>query len=76
MREAVYLSDRIYLLFERPAQILREVSVLLLRPRTLADLGTREASAIEAEFLDGAEQIGPLGALVVRYGPGAPPGHE
>jgi ABC-type nitrate/sulfonate/bicarbonate transport system ATPase subunit len=52
VREAVFLSDRIYVLSERPARILREFSVPLPRPRTLADLGTREASAVETEILD------------------------
>jgi len=52
VREAVYLSDRIYLLSERPARILREIPVPLARPRTLADVGSREASGIETEILD------------------------
>ncbi len=52
VREAVYLSDRIYLLSERPARILREIPVPLARPRTFSDVGSREASAIETEILD------------------------
>jgi ABC-type nitrate/sulfonate/bicarbonate transport system ATPase subunit len=52
VREAVFLSDRIYVLTTRPARILREVPVPLPRPRTLASLSTSEASAIEAEILD------------------------
>jgi len=51
VREAVFLSDRIYVLSERPAHILHEIPVPLSRPRTLADLGTREASAVETEIL-------------------------
>lgn len=52
VREAVFLSDRIYVLSERPARILREIPVPLSRPRSLADLATRQASVIEADILD------------------------
>ena len=52
VREAVFLSDRIYVLSQRPARILREIPVPLSRPRTLADLGRHEASAIETDILD------------------------
>ena len=52
VREAIYLSDRIYLLSERPARILREIAVPIPRPRTSADLGKAGAAAIEAEILD------------------------
>lgn len=53
VREAVYLSDRIYVLSERPAQIVREVQVDLPRPRqhpsNKDDLA--KAAALEAEIL-------------------------
>tara|TARA_R110002124_G_scaffold63350_16_gene173141 strand:- start:14530 stop:15315 length:786 start_codon:yes stop_codon:yes gene_type:complete len=49
VREAVFLSDRIYVLTDRPASVLIERSVSLPRPRL--DLVTAEASAIEAELL-------------------------
>jgi ABC-type nitrate/sulfonate/bicarbonate transport system ATPase subunit len=52
VREAVFLSDRIYLLSERPARVLHEISVPLARPRTLADLASPAAVAIESEILD------------------------
>lgn len=49
VREAVFLSDRIYVLTHRPARILREIVVPLPRPRR--DLAASEASAIEADIL-------------------------
>jgi len=52
VREAVFLSDRIYVLTERPARVLREITVPLPRPRTLASLATAEARAIEADILN------------------------
>ena len=52
VREAVYLSDRIYVLSARPAQVLHEVRVPLPRPRAAGDAAFQEASAIEADLLD------------------------
>jgi ABC-type nitrate/sulfonate/bicarbonate transport system ATPase subunit len=52
VREAVMLSDRIYILSPRPARIVREISIDLPRPR-LADHAIRaKAAAIEADILD------------------------
>jgi ABC-type nitrate/sulfonate/bicarbonate transport system ATPase subunit len=51
VREAVFLSDRIYVLSARPARIIREFDVPLPRPRSLVDLGSPEAQAIETEIL-------------------------
>jgi len=48
MREAVLLSDRIYVLTGRPARVLREIEVPLPRPRRVS----AEASAIEADILE------------------------
>jgi ABC-type nitrate/sulfonate/bicarbonate transport system ATPase subunit len=50
VREAVFLSDRIYVLTARPARVLTEITVPLARPRL--DLASPEASAIEARLLD------------------------
>ncbi|HWU19456.1 MAG TPA: ABC transporter ATP-binding protein [Devosia sp.] len=50
VREAVFLSDRIYVLTGRPARVLREVKVPLPRPRR--ELASPEASAIEADILE------------------------
>jgi ABC-type nitrate/sulfonate/bicarbonate transport system ATPase subunit len=50
VREAVFLSDRIYVLSGRPARVLREIAIPLPRPRR--DLASPEASAIEADILD------------------------
>jgi ABC-type nitrate/sulfonate/bicarbonate transport system ATPase subunit len=51
VREAVFLSDRIYVLSARPARVLHEFKVPLPRPRSLADLGSPEAQAIETKIL-------------------------
>jgi len=52
VREAVYLSDRIYVLSARPARVLREIRVPLPRPRDPTGAAARQASALEAEILD------------------------
>jgi ABC-type nitrate/sulfonate/bicarbonate transport system ATPase subunit len=52
VREAVHLSDRIYLLSARPARIIREIAVPLPRPRTTGSDAARQAAALEAEILD------------------------
>ncbi|WP_353643005.1 ABC transporter ATP-binding protein [Mesorhizobium sp. WSM2239] len=49
VREAAFLSDRIYVLTGRPARVLTEITVPLPRPRI--DLATPEASAVEASLL-------------------------
>lgn len=49
VREAVFLSDRIYVLTGRPARVLTEITVPLRHPRI--DLATPEASAVEASLL-------------------------
>jgi len=52
VREAVLLSDRIYVLSARPARVVREVAVPLPRPRGGSAALAREAAAIEAGILD------------------------
>ena len=52
VREAVFLSDRIYVLSERPARVIREIEVPLSRPRTLADLTSPEVARIEGDLLE------------------------
>ena len=52
VREAVYLSDRIYVLSPRPARVLRVFDVPLPRPRRLDDLAGANARAIENEILE------------------------
>ena len=50
VREAVFLSDRIYALTARPARVMREFVVPM--PRSNRHLASAEASHIEAEILD------------------------
>jgi len=52
VREAVLLSDRIYVLSARPARVISEIPVPLPRPRTEGVALAREAAAIEAGILD------------------------
>lgn len=52
VREAVYLSDRIYLLSARPARIISEIAVPLPRPRAAGGDAARQAAVLEAEILD------------------------
>jgi ABC-type nitrate/sulfonate/bicarbonate transport system ATPase subunit len=49
VREAVYLSDRVYALTARPARVMREFAVPI--PRSRRHLTSAEASRIEAEIL-------------------------
>ncbi|MGO4437982.1 ABC transporter ATP-binding protein [Rhizobium sp. RAF56] len=52
VREAVFLSDRIYVLSPRPARIAASFTVPLPRPRSFADLGSAEARTIETAILE------------------------
>jgi NitT/TauT family transport system ATP-binding protein len=51
IQEAILLSDRIYVLSKRPAEIIKEVSVPLPRPRKLIDLTSPKAVALEKQLL-------------------------
>lgn len=52
VREAIFLSDRIYVLSARPAHVLRVVDVALPRPRRQESLATTYALQLEQELLD------------------------
>jgi ABC-type nitrate/sulfonate/bicarbonate transport system ATPase subunit len=50
IREAVFLSDRIYVLSPRPARVVAEVTVPLDRPRRIAQIGSPEFVRTETEL--------------------------
>ena len=52
VREAIFLSDRIYVFSPRPATVVRSVEVDLPRPRTLATFGDPAFTRIETELLE------------------------
>ncbi|HET8840161.1 MAG TPA: ABC transporter ATP-binding protein, partial [Ktedonobacteraceae bacterium] len=51
VREAILLSDRIYVLSARPARILRVVNVSLPRPRSSEQLAEQEMGRLEQELV-------------------------
>jgi ABC-type nitrate/sulfonate/bicarbonate transport system ATPase subunit len=51
IREAIYLSDRIYVMTARPARVRMEITVDLPRPRPLEVIATPKFAALEAELL-------------------------
>jgi ABC-type nitrate/sulfonate/bicarbonate transport system ATPase subunit len=51
VREAILLSDRIYVLSARPARVLRVVEVRLERPRSAEMLGEARALELERELI-------------------------
>ena len=51
VREAILLSDRIYVLSARPARVLRVAEVPLERPRSTAQLSTPAALQLEEELI-------------------------
>ena len=51
VREAVLLSDRIYVFSDRPAQIVAEFEVPLDRPRTIEMLAGAQATQLELDLL-------------------------
>lgn len=50
IEEALYLSDRIYVLSERPARVLKEFSPLLPRPRNRSIMAHPEFSSLKLEI--------------------------
>jgi NitT/TauT family transport system ATP-binding protein len=55
--EAVFLSDRIVVMSARPGRIIREISVNLPRPRTLATLNDPEFTRLCAELRELFDQL-------------------
>lgn len=49
--EALFLSDRTYVLTSRPGRILREIKVPFLRPRNYETLGLKEFGELKTEIL-------------------------
>lgn len=52
IREAVYLSDRVIVLSDKPARVRRQVAVPLPRPRDPLIVTRPEFAAVEAELMD------------------------
>jgi ABC-type nitrate/sulfonate/bicarbonate transport system ATPase subunit len=52
IREAVYLSDRVIVLSDKPARVRRQVQVPLPRPRGLDIVTTPEFAKVESELMD------------------------
>lgn len=52
IREAVYLSDRVIVLSDKPARIRRQIEVPLPRPRRLEVVTTPGFAAVEAELMN------------------------
>jgi len=55
VREAVLLSDRVYVLGPRPASVRLELEIPLARPRTLETLTDPQVAALEQELLTALE---------------------
>ncbi|MDF2520514.1 MAG: transporter ATP-binding protein, partial [Clostridia bacterium] len=51
IEEAIFLSDRIYILSERPAAIKKEIAINIERPRDRDILISKEFTDIKAEIL-------------------------
>jgi ABC-type nitrate/sulfonate/bicarbonate transport system ATPase subunit len=51
IREAIYLSDRIYVMTARPARVRMEVAVDIPRPRPLDVISTPRFGELEARLL-------------------------
>ena len=51
IREAIYLSDRIYVMTARPARVRTVVEVELPRPRTLEQIASPAFTGLETELL-------------------------
>jgi ABC-type nitrate/sulfonate/bicarbonate transport system ATPase subunit len=51
VREAVLLSDRVYVLSERPATVVTEMEIDLSRPRNVDTLGNPRAAELETQLL-------------------------
>ena len=49
--EALFLSDRIFVLAEKPVQTIREVVVPLSRPRTMRDLAQPELIELKEQLI-------------------------
>ncbi|AYJ52146.1 ABC transporter ATP-binding protein [Rhodococcus sp. P1Y] len=52
IREAVYLSDRVIVLSDKPARVRRQITVPLARPRDPMVVTTPAFAAVEAELMD------------------------
>ena len=51
IREAVYLSDTVYVLSGRPARVVARMGVGLPRPRSVGMMATPEAAEMEGRLL-------------------------
>jgi len=52
VEEALYLADKIYIMSNRPAKVVKELKVPFAKPRTVSLIGTPQFASLKAEILE------------------------